>query len=52
MYMPLCIKEVTSENLLYSIGNPPQCFVVNKMGRKSKKEGMYVYIQLIHFALQ
>ena len=41
----LCIKQITNENLLYSTGNSTQCSVVTKMGRKSKREGMYVDIQ-------
>ena len=40
-------KIRNSENLRSS-----SCSVVTQMGRKSKKEGMYVYIQLIHFAVQ
>ena len=46
------IKQVTSENLLYNSGNSTQHFVVTEMGRKYKKEGIYVYVQLIHFAIQ
>ena len=45
----LCI---TNENLLYSTGNSTQCSVVTWVGRKSKKEGIYVYIWLIHFIVQ
>ena len=40
----LCIKWITNENLLYSTGNSTQCSVVTKMRRKSKKEGICVYI--------
>ena len=29
-----------------------QCSVVTQIGGKSKKEGIYVYIWLIHFILQ
>ena len=39
----LCIKQITNENLLYSIGNSTQCSVVTHMGRKPKKDGIYVY---------
>ena len=39
-------------NLLYSSGNSTQCSMMTEMGKKSKKERMYVYIQMIHFAVQ
>ena len=39
------VCESTERGLLSS-----QCPVVTKMGKKSKREGMYVYVQLIHFA--
>ena len=41
----------TNENLLYSIEYSTQCSVVTPMRRNSKKEGIYVYLQLIHFAV-
>ena len=50
--LTLCIEQITKENLLDSTGNSTQCSVVTKMGRKSKKEKIYVYIQLIHFDVQ
>ena len=37
-------KWFSNENLFYSSGNPTQCFVVTQMGRKSTKEGIYVYV--------
>ena len=40
----LCIKQITNEDLLWSTRNSTQCSVVIKMGRKSKKEGLYVYV--------
>ena len=40
----LCIKQVTNENLLYSSGNSIQCSVMTQMGRKSKKEEIYVHV--------
>ena len=43
---------MTNENLLYSTGNSTRCSVMTEMGRKSKKDGIYVYIWLIHFAAQ
>ena len=39
----LCIKYIINKNLLYSTGNTTQCSGVNKIGRKCKKEGIYVY---------
>ena len=39
---------ILCENLLCSTGNSPQCSVLNWMERNSKKEGIYVYVQLIH----
>jgi len=44
VYTLLCVKQMTNENLLYSTGNSTQHSVVIQMGRKSKKEGTYVYI--------
>ena len=44
IYTLLCIKQITNENLFYN--------VVTEMGRKFQKENMYVYVWLIHFALQ
>ena len=41
-----------NENLLHGIGIPAQHSVVNSVGRKSKNQGIYVYIQLIHFSIQ
>ena len=43
------IKQITNENLLYGTGNSTQCSVVTYMGRKSMKEGIHVYMWLIHF---
>ena len=45
-------KVVTNENLLYSSGNSTQHSVVTYMRRESEKEGIYVYVWLIHFAVQ
>ena len=52
IYTLPCIKQVTNENLLYSTGNSTWCSVVTQMGRKSKKEEIYLDIRLIHFAVQ
>ena len=32
--------------------NSTQCSVVTEMGRKSKAVGLYVFMRLIHFAIQ
>ena len=40
----LCVKLITNENLPFSTGNSTQFSMVNYMVRKSKKEGIYVYI--------
>ena len=52
IYTLLCIKYITNENPLYSTGNSTQRSVVTRMERKSKKERIYVYMWLIHFAIQ
>ena len=46
------IKEITHENLLYSTESFTQCSVVTQMGKKSKKEEVYVCVQLTHFVVQ
>ena len=48
----LCIKQITNENLLYSTADSTQCSVETQKGRKSKKEGIYVYVSLIHFTAE
>ena len=44
-------EHVCKENLLYSIENSTQFSVITYMERKSKKEWIYVYTQLIHFSV-
>ena len=39
----LCVKQVTSENLLCSSGNSSWCSVVTKLGRKSKRENTCIH---------
>ena len=46
----LCIKQIINENILYSTRNI--CTVLNRMGRKPKRERIYVYVWLIHFVVQ
>ena len=36
----------------YCIAQGTQCSGVNGMGRKSKEEGIYVYVRLIHLNVQ
>ena len=54
-----CVKQIASGNLLYSTGNSAQCSVTTQIrgmgpgvGGRSKREGIYVYIQLIHLIVQ
>ena len=42
----------TAEILLYSAGRCTLGSVLTSMGRKSKREGICVHVQLIHFATQ
>ena len=43
-----CIKETASGKLLFGTGNSARSSVVTQRGG----EGIYVYIQLIHFIVQ
>ena len=54
-----CVKLIASGNLLYSTGSSAWCSVMTQMGGmgvrvegRSKREGIYVYIWLIHFTVQ
>ena len=40
----LCIKLMTSEDLLYSTGNATQYSVMSYVGKESKKEGVCVCV--------
>ena len=44
--------EMADEILLYSAGRCTQGSVLTSMGRKSRREGICVHVQLIHFAAQ
>ena len=50
------VKQIARGNLLYSPGSSTRGSVVTQMdgrgGVKSQSEGIYVYIQLIHFVVQ
>ena len=52
IYTPLCIKYISDENPLSSTGTPTQCPVGTSMERKLRDEGIYVYVWLIHLAVQ
>ena len=58
IYTLPCVKQVASGNLVYSTGSPARCSVMTQMGGmgdgggRSKREGIQVYIQLIHFIVQ
>ena len=47
-----CVKQIASEKLLYSTGSSAWCSVMTQKagvwGRRSKRGGIYVYMQLIH----
>ena len=52
---PPFVKQIASGNVLYSTGSSAWCSVVTSMGGmgvgvggRSKREGIYVYISLIH----
>ena len=52
IYTLLCKKQVTNENLLCSTGNySTLCGDLNGKEIPLKKEGIYVYVQLIHSAV-
>ena len=48
----LYIIYIANENPLYSTENTTLCSVVTYTGKKSKNGGIYVYTELIHFAVQ
>ena len=53
MYTLLCVKQIASGNLLYNTGSSAQCSVMTQMDRVGGgREGIYVYIQLIHLIVQ
>lgn len=46
MVFKFSCKSEHNEKLLHSSGNPTQCSLVTEMGRKSTKEGLYVYVYM------
>ena len=51
MYTLMCIKLMPNKALLYSTGDSTWYAVMTYMGKESKKEWIYVYVKLIHFAV-
>ena len=51
MYTLLYFKWITNKDLLYSTGNPVQCYVAAWMGGEFEGEGIHEYICLSHFAV-
>ena len=41
---PLCLKQITNKDLVYSTGNAAQCSVKNSMGKEFEKEQIQTYI--------
>ena len=52
IYPLLYIKQITNKDLLYSTRNSTQYSVTTYMGKESKEEWIYVYVQLIYFTVQ
>ena len=55
----LCVKQTACGKLLYSTGSSAWCSVVTErggkeggLGRRSKRQGIYVYRELIHFVVE
>ena len=46
------IYKIDDKDVLYSTGNSSQCSVMAYIGKESQKEWIYVYRELIHFAVQ
>ena len=44
MYTLLYLKWITNKDLLYSTGNPAQCYVAARMGGEIGGEGTCVYV--------
>ena len=51
MYTLLYLKWITDKVLLYSTGNPAQCYVAVWMGEDFGGEWIYIYEQLSLFAV-
>ena len=44
VYTQLCLKWITSKDLLYSTGNSTQCYVAAWMGGELEGEWIHVYV--------
>ena len=51
MYTPLYLKRITNKDLLYSTGNPAQCYVAAWMGGEFGGEQIHVYAWLSPFGV-
>ena len=51
MYILLCLKWITTKDLLYSTGNSAQCYVAAWMGGEFGGEWIHVYVWLSPFAV-
>ena len=52
IYRLLYVEEITNKNLMNSTENSIQYSVRPYLGIESKKEWIYVYVKLTHFAVQ
>ena len=52
MYTLLCLKWITNKDLLYSIRNSAQCYMVAWMAGEFGEEWIHVYIWLSPFIVQ
>ena len=51
MYTLLCLKRITTKDLLHSTGNSAQCYVAAWMGGEFGGEWRRVYVRLSPFAV-
>ena len=51
MYTPLYLKRITNKDLLYSTGNPAQCYVAAWLGGEFGGEQIHVYAWLSPFGV-
>ena len=51
MYIPLYLKWITNKDLLYSTGNPAQCYVAAWMGGKFRGKWIHAYVPLSPLAV-
>ena len=51
IYALLYTKSISNKGLLYNTGKSTHYFTITFMGKVSEKEWIYVYVQLIHFAV-